>query len=75
MPKWKYITFFFDNVYKITTGFFLENTIVVAEGEMVLEGVFQVCVIIFISLRPALLYLDFVSSTGSSRFVYACDFV
>ncbi|XP_042960648.1 DNA polymerase epsilon subunit B isoform X1 [Carya illinoinensis] len=27
---------------KITTGFFLENTIVVAEGEMVLEGVFQV---------------------------------
>lgn len=75
MPKWKYIAFFFDNVYKITTGFFLENTIVVAEGEMLLEGVFQVGVIIFISLRPALLYLDFVPSTGSSRFVYACDFV
>lgn len=27
---------------KITTGFFTENTIVVAEGEMLLEGVFQV---------------------------------
>ncbi|XP_062159614.1 DNA polymerase epsilon subunit B [Alnus glutinosa] len=27
---------------KITTGFFLENTIVVAEGEMLLEGIFQV---------------------------------
>ncbi|KAF3975992.1 hypothetical protein CMV_000780 [Castanea mollissima] len=28
--------------YKITTGFFSENTIVVAEGEMLLEGIFQV---------------------------------
>ncbi|PHU23418.1 hypothetical protein BC332_08525 [Capsicum chinense] len=28
--------------YKITTGFFVENTIVVAEGEMQLDGVFQV---------------------------------
>ncbi|KAK6915132.1 hypothetical protein RJ641_020249 [Dillenia turbinata] len=27
--------------HKITTGFFAENTIVVAEGEMLLEGVFQ----------------------------------
>ncbi|XP_061356039.1 DNA polymerase epsilon subunit B [Gastrolobium bilobum] len=27
---------------KITTGFFLENTIVVAEGEMLVEGIFQV---------------------------------
>ncbi|XP_034227318.1 DNA polymerase epsilon subunit B-like isoform X1 [Prunus dulcis] len=27
---------------KITAGFFVENTIVVAEGEMLLEGVFQV---------------------------------
>ncbi|XP_038724892.1 DNA polymerase epsilon subunit B isoform X2 [Tripterygium wilfordii] len=27
---------------KITTGFFSENTIVVAEGEMLLEGIFQV---------------------------------
>ncbi|XP_040367084.1 DNA polymerase epsilon subunit B isoform X5 [Rosa chinensis] len=27
---------------KITTGFFTENTMVVAEGEMLLEGVFQV---------------------------------
>ncbi|KAK7270679.1 hypothetical protein RJT34_26009 [Clitoria ternatea] len=28
--------------YKITTGFFSENTIVVAEGEMLVEGIFQV---------------------------------
>lgn len=28
--------------YKITTGFFAENTIVLAEGEMQLDGVFQV---------------------------------
>ncbi|KAL3512460.1 hypothetical protein ACH5RR_025177 [Cinchona calisaya] len=28
--------------YKITTGFFSENTIVLAEGEMLLNGVFQV---------------------------------
>ncbi|WMV21052.1 hypothetical protein MTR67_014437 [Solanum verrucosum] len=28
--------------YKITTGFFVENTIVLAEGEMQLDGVFQV---------------------------------
>ncbi|RDY07744.1 DNA polymerase epsilon subunit B, partial [Mucuna pruriens] len=28
--------------YKITTGLFTENTIVVAEGEMLLEGIFQV---------------------------------
>lgn len=35
-------TVFFDKQYKITTGFFSENTIVVAEGEMLLEGVFKV---------------------------------
>jgi len=35
---------FFDDPYKITTGFFLENTIVVAEGEMLAEGIFQVLV-------------------------------
>ncbi|GLU18413.1 hypothetical protein SLE2022_347170 [Rubroshorea leprosula] len=28
--------------YKITAGFFTENTIIVAEGEMLLEGIFQV---------------------------------
>ncbi|KAF1883037.1 hypothetical protein Lal_00003219 [Lupinus albus] len=28
--------------YKITTGFFSENTIVVAEGKMLVEGIFQV---------------------------------
>ncbi|KAE8732408.1 glutamate decarboxylase 5-like [Hibiscus syriacus] len=28
--------------YKITTGFFTENTIIVAEGEMLSEGIFQV---------------------------------
>lgn len=28
--------------YKITTGFFSENTIVVVEGEMLVEGIFQV---------------------------------
>ncbi|CBI15355.3 unnamed protein product, partial [Vitis vinifera] len=28
--------------YKITTGFFSENTIIVAEGEMFLDGIFQV---------------------------------
>lgn len=30
--------------YRITTGFFVENTIVLAEGEMLLDGIFQVCV-------------------------------
>ncbi|KAH0976103.1 hypothetical protein GBA52_018002 [Prunus armeniaca] len=35
------IVIFLDNIYKITAGFFVENTIV-AEGEMLLEGVFQV---------------------------------
>jgi hypothetical protein len=35
---------FFDYPYKITTGFFLENTIVVAEGEMLAEGIFKVLV-------------------------------
>ncbi|CAB4281581.1 unnamed protein product [Prunus armeniaca] len=34
------IVIFLDNIYKITAGFFVENTIV-AEGEMLLEGVFQ----------------------------------
>ncbi|GMP71044.1 hypothetical protein CsSME_00029611 [Camellia sinensis var. sinensis] len=28
--------------YKITTGFFSENTVVLAEGEMLLDGIFQV---------------------------------
>lgn len=36
---------FFNMTYRITTGFFAENTIVVAEGEMLLDGIFQVCVI------------------------------
>ncbi|VVA19595.1 PREDICTED: DNA polymerase [Prunus dulcis] len=36
------IIIFLDNIYKITAGFFVENTIVVAEGEMLLESVFQV---------------------------------
>ncbi|TQD69443.1 hypothetical protein C1H46_045024 [Malus baccata] len=35
------IIIFFDNPYQITAGFFVENTIVVAEGEMLLECVFQ----------------------------------
>lgn len=34
--------FFLDSHYKITTGFFSENTIVLAEGEMLLDGIFQV---------------------------------
>lgn len=33
-----------DNPYKITTGFFSENTIVVAEGEMLVEGIFKVTI-------------------------------
>ncbi|KAF7813463.1 DNA polymerase epsilon subunit B [Senna tora] len=33
---------FLDKQYKITTGFFTENTIVVAEGEMLVGGIFQV---------------------------------
>ncbi|KAI6694285.1 hypothetical protein NL676_021995 [Syzygium grande] len=33
---------FFDKQYKITTGFFTENTIVVAEGQMLLEGIFKI---------------------------------
>lgn len=34
---------FINNKHKITTGLFTENTIVVAEGEMLVEGIFQVC--------------------------------
>lgn len=33
---------FINNKHKITTGLFTENTIVVAEGEMLVEGIFQV---------------------------------
>lgn len=33
---------FFNVKYRITTGFFAENTIVLAEGEMLLDGIFQV---------------------------------
>ncbi|KAF5935966.1 hypothetical protein HYC85_027095 [Camellia sinensis] len=33
---------FFNMQYKITTGFFSENTVVLAEGEMLLDGIFQV---------------------------------
>ncbi|KAJ9542496.1 hypothetical protein OSB04_029002 [Centaurea solstitialis] len=33
---------FFDITYKITTGYFSENTIVLAQGEMMLDGTFQV---------------------------------
>ncbi|KAL9324375.1 hypothetical protein ACSQ67_009232 [Phaseolus vulgaris] len=36
------IVCFFNWQYKITTGLFSENTIVVVEGEMLLEGIFQV---------------------------------
>ncbi|GMI81096.1 CYCLOPS 2, DNA polymerase epsilon subunit B2 [Hibiscus trionum] len=32
----------FYTQYKITTGFFTENTVIVAEGEMLSEGIFQV---------------------------------
>ncbi|KAK4428163.1 DNA polymerase epsilon subunit B [Sesamum alatum] len=33
---------FASGVFQITTGFFAENTIVLAEGEMLLDGIFQV---------------------------------
>ncbi|CAC34504.1 DNA polymerase epsilon subunit B-like protein [Arabidopsis thaliana] len=33
---------FENNEYKITTGFFTENTIILAEGEMQVNGIFQV---------------------------------
>ncbi|KAK1421047.1 hypothetical protein QVD17_23104 [Tagetes erecta] len=33
---------FLNITYKITTGFFTENTIVLAQGEMQLDGIFQV---------------------------------
>ncbi|GFP88475.1 DNA polymerase epsilon subunit 2 [Phtheirospermum japonicum] len=33
---------FLNTSYRITTGFFAENTIVLAEGEMLLDGIFQV---------------------------------
>lgn len=56
--------FFFDKEYKITTGFFLENTIVVAEGEMLLEGIFQVRVI-FHFLETCLYKSDFVTPAYS----------
>lgn len=35
---------FLNISYRITTGFFAENTIVLAEGEMRLDGIFEVCV-------------------------------
>ncbi|RAL52183.1 hypothetical protein DM860_017320 [Cuscuta australis] len=34
--------YFLYKLYEITTGFFVENTIVVAQGEMQLDGVFKV---------------------------------
>lgn len=61
--------FFFDKEYKITTGFFLENTIVVAEGEMLLEGIFQVSVI-FHFLETCLDRSDFVTSVHSFSILY-----
>ena len=60
---------FFDKEYKITTGFFLENTIVVAEGEMLLEGIFQVRVI-FHFLETCLDQSDFVTSANSFSIWY-----
>lgn len=41
---------FFNKQYKITTGFFSENTIVVAEGEMLVEGIFQVSIILILKV-------------------------
>lgn len=38
---WK-IYVFFNTEYRITTGFFSENTIILAEGEMLLDNIFQV---------------------------------
>lgn len=45
--KW----FFLNNMYKITTGYFSENTIVLAQGEMLLDGTFQVSLVIFIPFQ------------------------
>lgn len=39
-----YAIVFLKMYYKITTGFLSENTIVVAEGEMLLDGIFQVSI-------------------------------
>ncbi|TXG60114.1 hypothetical protein EZV62_014687 [Acer yangbiense] len=38
----KAISFPYLRHYKITTGFFAENTIVLAEGQMLIDGIFQV---------------------------------
>lgn len=60
--------FFFDKPHKITTGFFSENTIVVAEGEMLLEGIFKVSISLS-SHRTAKVYMiladDFITTTFS----------
>lgn len=58
---------FFDYPYKITTGFFLENTIVVAEGEMLAEGIFQV---LAFTHKPSLSMMKFtiVASCLTSNF-------
>lgn len=42
MKVW--ISSFLNMNYRVTTGFFVENTIVLAEGEMQLDGMFQVCI-------------------------------
>ncbi|XP_068307001.1 DNA polymerase epsilon subunit B [Pyrus communis] len=54
---------------QITAGFFVENTIVVAEGEMLLEGVFQVITCGFPPLEPRDESLQFIAGNdffGSS---------
>jgi hypothetical protein len=37
------ITTFLNIEHKITSGFFVENTVIVAEGELLSNGIFQVC--------------------------------
>lgn len=40
---WESITTFLNIEHKITSGFFVENTVIVAEGELLSNGIFQVC--------------------------------
>ena len=39
----KSMTTFLNIEHKITSGFFVENTVIVAEGELLSSGIFQVC--------------------------------
>jgi hypothetical protein len=47
---------FLNKEHKITSGFFVENTVIVAEGELLSNGTFQVCNSYFLEIFNSFLY-------------------